>query len=144
MTNDEQDQLLYDAGKESIVAEETEASTYEKILKVAYEKPIEELIKMFKEAEKKIKAEFSLKSMPNPWRSAKSVVLNAMAKGMPLKDGNGNFKGKSRLQTDLKILASVASPTIEEYVKSIIMMLESPKHGFLQKEVQELFAHLYI
>ena len=48
--------------------------------------------------------EYKLTSMPNAWRSAKSVVLGAMAKGISLMDDNFNIKGKTEVQNQLKEL----------------------------------------
>jgi hypothetical protein len=137
--------VLYEAAKESIVAEETEISTYEKILKVGflYEKNVGTFIKELSYTEQQIKKEYDLKHMPNPWRSAKSVVVNAMNHSVSLRDDNGNLKGKSRLQQELKELKTKKEITLDEYVGIIANMITMPKHGFTVSEVKEKFDVLY-
>lgn len=58
--------------------------------------------KHFKLFEATYKIETGDKSMPNPYRSAKSVISNAVALGIDLLDDDGMPKGKTQLQREIK------------------------------------------
>lgn len=58
--------------------------------------------KHFKLFEATFKIETGDKSMPNPYRSAKSVISNAVSLGIDLLDDDGMPKGKTQLQKEIK------------------------------------------
>lgn len=95
--------VLYQAGTESLVAEASSTSTFEKMITVAYShSTVETFSKEVHDTEKQIKKDFDIKSMPGPWRSSKSVVFSAMRLKIPLIDDNGVFYGKTSLQNKIK------------------------------------------
>lgn len=130
---------LYKAGQESIVAEATSNSTFEKIAKVGtrYIGTVEQFYKELQYAETAIKKDFELKKMPNPWRSAKSVITTCLHMGIPLHDDNGDIFGKTALQTAIKAKRSAKSETLASYSSKLIGMIARPPSGIDSMSVQE-------
>ena len=101
---------LYLAATNSLASEASATNTYEKMVASAMVySDIKEFKAKVKHIEDIIKDEFSLTSMPNPWRSAKSVCYTAMSLGIPFLDDNCVVKGKSQLQFEIKEHKRVAS-----------------------------------
>lgn len=76
-----------------------------------------------------IKKELSLTSMPNPWRSAKSVLSTAMENNIVVVDSNGNPKGKSKLQQEIAQLKAEKDPYTLFHVKLDSLKTFIMKHG---------------
>lgn len=123
---DEQTSTLYAAATESIVSEASAASTFEKMIAVAYSHSTRETFsKELKDTEKQIKKDFEITSMPSSWRSAKSVLEGAMKLDISLVDDNGGFLGKTALQSKIKEKkVDLTDPiTNQKYADSIIKKL---------------------
>jgi hypothetical protein len=106
---------LYKAATEAIVSETSATSTYEKMIKVAHShKDLESFQTELIETESTIKKEFELKSMPGPWRSAKSVIVTAMRMKIPLVYINGTFFGKTNLQNQIKVIKIINEAELEK------------------------------
>jgi len=96
--------LLYDAATNSLASEASGDNCWTKMATASFGfTDSKEFAKELKAVEKLIKTEYKLKSMPNPWRSAKSVVLGAMQHLIQLTDSNGEILGKSTIQTKIKM-----------------------------------------
>lgn len=122
--------ILYSAATEALVSEATHENVFKKMCEAAFAHvSVDTFVVEVKETEKAIKRDFSVKSMPGPWRSAKSVVQNAMALFIPLKDDNGEFRGKTWLQNAIKDKKTVTSTTTESYTKSIISKILNAPEG---------------
>ena len=94
---------LYNAATEALVSETSAQSTFEKMIQCAYSsKDHQSFMEEVKETEKQIKKDFEVTSMPNPWRSAKSVISSAMKLNIDLVDDNSCYYGKTFLQTAIK------------------------------------------
>jgi hypothetical protein len=123
---------LYIAATEALVSESSANSTFEKMIAVAYSHAT---LTTFKEElrniEDLIRKEYEVTSMPNPWRSAKSVISKAMKKNLSLVDDNGGFYGKTKLQTLIKEQEQEDKdpPTTEDYTMSIIKKLVTIPEG---------------
>jgi len=63
-------------------------------------------VPLYKENKKALESEFkeknSLKQMPGKYRSAKSVICRALAADIELLDSDGNPRGKTEVERDLK------------------------------------------
>jgi hypothetical protein len=132
--------MLYAAATESLVSEASATSTFEKMIAVAYtHATVETFSEELNVTEKQIQSEFEITSMPGPWRSAKSVIRNAMRFKIPLIDANGNYRGKTALQTDIKALKVEKDPmTNNEYADSIIKKLMNVPEGCDSRTVAAL------
>ena len=96
--------LLYDAATNSLASEASNDNCWTKMATASFGfTDSKEFAKELKAVEKLIKTEYKLKSMPNPWRSAKSIVLGAMQNLIQLTDSNGTILGKSTIQTKIKM-----------------------------------------
>jgi hypothetical protein len=94
---------LYAAATESLVSDASATSTFEKMITEAFTHgTIDTFAKDLLDTEKQIKKDFEVKSMPGPWRSAKSVITGAMKLNIKLVDSNGNYFGKTALQNKIK------------------------------------------
>ena len=117
---------LYEAATEALVSESSANSTFEKIVAAGYTIGNavdfkDELI----ETEVTIKKEFELKTMPGPWRSAKSVVLTALLLGIKLVDDNGHYLGKTALQLRIKNNKDKKEETTSSYLTKITNMIRN-------------------
>ena len=117
---------LYEAATEAIVSEASSTSTFEKIVTAGYvignhHEFNNELI----ETEKVIKKEFELKTMPGPWRSAKSVVLTALKLGIKLTDDNGVFLGKTALQQCIKNMKDKKEESTSSFIIKITNLINN-------------------
>ena len=92
---------LYEAATNSLAADASSKNCWSIMATNSIGFDIKFFSGQLKAVEKQIKEEYKLTSMPNAWRSAKSVVLGAMAKGISLKDDNDNIKGKTQVQNEL-------------------------------------------
>jgi hypothetical protein len=59
--------------------------------------------KDLKGIETRIKSEYHITSMPSAWRSAKSVLVKCLKNNIDVFDSNEALRGKSELQTHLKL-----------------------------------------
>ena len=122
MTDVNQD--LYEAATNSLAAEASSDNTWKKMVMTALTFAEVDAFKVELAAvEARIKEEYDLTFMPNPWRSAKSVVLNAMTHGLNLLDSNAEPKGKTAVQMELKELVAktyVESMSPEEQANYIL------------------------
>jgi tellurite resistance protein len=117
---------LYKAATEAIVSETSATSTYEKMIEVAHShKDLESFQTELIETESTIKKEFELKSMPGPWRSAKSVIVTAMRIKIPLVDTNGTFFGKTNLQNQIKAIKMEKELTEEQWASKIAYLIDT-------------------
>lgn len=121
---------LYEAGKESIVSNETAASTFEKIAQVGFVSSKVDFLELMKAAEKTIKAEFELKKMPNPWRSAKSVVWTCLTEHIMLQGEDGKMFGKTALQQKIREKKTKSAMTFEQYCNDIVHRVSWNKYGY--------------
>lgn len=122
---------LYTAATESLVADASATSTFEKMIAVAFTyTSVEDFVKEVKETEKQIRKDFDISSMPGPWRSAKSVIHTAMKLSIKLIDDNGSYVGKTFLQNKIKELKTPKEElTSEEYANKVIKNLLSVPEG---------------
>ena len=99
------DSELYVAATNALASEASDVNTFEKMLSSAMSyTDSSEFKKEVALIEDIIKSEFSLTKMPSPWRSAKSVCYGALALGIGFLDENGNQKGKTALQNEIKLI----------------------------------------
>ena len=118
--------LLYKAATESLVSDASATSTFEKMITCAYtHSDVASFKKELIETERIIRTEFEITSMPGPWRSSKSVLLQSMSMGISLVDHNGSYVGKTFLQNKIKEskLAVKEPLTNQEYANKIIYLL---------------------
>ena len=97
--------LLYEAATNSLASDASSNNCWTKMVErsVAYSS-WKDFKDEAKATEDRIKSEYDLTSMPSPWRSAKSVVMSALKADIALFDENGQPKGKSFIQQELKDL----------------------------------------
>lgn len=130
---------LYEAATESLVADASASSTFEKMISVAFtHATLETFSQELKAAEAQIKKEFEVGSMPGPWRSAKSVLQSCMKLGVGLVDNNGTFCGKTYLQNKIKEARSETKDlvSLEDYVTKICKLLSNVPEHLEQSKVQ--------
>lgn len=95
--------LLYDAATNSLASDASSDNCWTKMVTASFAAGgHKEFQKELKDVEKLIKTEYKINAMPGPWRSAKSVVLSALEKGIVLTGANGEILGKSSIQSKLK------------------------------------------
>ena len=110
------DSDLYSAATNALASEASASNTYEKIINSAMSHiDFMDFRKEIANVEKIIRDEYGIASMPSPWRSAKSVVFGALAVGLSLLDSNGNAKGKSALQSEIKTAKSSTAEPIGNF-----------------------------
>lgn len=122
---------LYAAATESLVSDASATSTFEKMIQVAYtHSTVDTFTKELKDTEKQIKKDFEIKSMPGPWRSAKSVIHSAMKLGISLVDDNGTYCGKTFLQNKIKEKKPEKEEvTNQQYIDKVLrLLMEIPEH----------------
>ena len=90
--------LLYEAATNSLASDASANNCWSKMVECSKEP---KFVINLKDIERQIKEEYKLTTMPNAWRSAKSVVLGALAQGVSLIDENGNIIGKTEIQNKL-------------------------------------------
>jgi hypothetical protein len=73
------------------------------------------------------KQETGSATMPGAYRSAKSVLKNAIKGGIPLLDAEGEPRGKTAIEKDIKAAKDAAKDTKSPEEKAIIMA-----RGFVQ------------
>ena len=132
------DDTLYAAATESLVADATANSTFEKMIHVAFShSTVDTFKKEVRDTEVQIKKDFAIKSMPSPWRSAKSVVISALTLGIRLMDNNGVFYGKTALQNLIKSAKENDKPepdiTADEWVTAITSKMTKVPADIQQK-----------
>ena len=135
------DSLLYDAATNSLASDVSSDNCWTKMVTAGLTVDDAKFFsKDIKAVEDLIKKEYGLKSMPSPWRSAKSVVLTAMAALIKLTDENGNIKGKSAIQALLKANKDEKDVEIMPKVRAAIgVVLKYIKSGELTpKELEEI------
>jgi hypothetical protein len=130
---------LYKAATEALVSDASASSTFEKMIKAGFESSgLEDFMNQVHTTERIIRKEFEIKSMPGPWRSAKSVIHSAFKLHLDLKDENNNFLGKTALQNRIKLAKSSekseekSEKTVDEWVRQIAT--EASKVPILLKE----------
>jgi hypothetical protein len=117
---------LYAAATESLVSDASATSTFEKMITEAFTHgTIDTFTKDLLDTEKLIKKDFEVKSMPGPWRSAKSVITSAMKLNIKLVDSNGGYFGKTALQNKIKQTKVDTKEPInsDDYANKIIKLL---------------------
>ena len=135
---------LYAAATESLVSDASATSTFEKMIQVAYtHSTVETFTKELKDTEKQIKKDFEIKSMPGPWRSAKSVIHSAMKLGISLVDDNGTYCGKTFLQNKIKEKKPEKEEvTNQQYIDKVLrLLMEIPEHLRSEEHTSELQSH---
>ena len=73
-----------------------------------------------KEIEREMKQKYDVASMPAAWRSAKSVCLSALAKEVGLLTLEGEAKGKTQVEREIKSAACLS-------------LIPDPVHAYLQR-----------
>ena len=135
---------LYKAGCEALVSEASSESTFSKMINCAFgHSTVGNFEKEVQETEAQIKSDFSITSMPGPWRSSKSVIISAMKLGIKLIDDNGSFLGKTNLQNQIKNkrIELKEEYTNDTYAKRVIMMLINiPKYLDAKKVFDQVRA----
>jgi hypothetical protein len=128
---------LYEAATESLVADSSANSTFEKMISVAYTHgTLDTFVQELKATEKQIKAEFEVGAMPGPWRSAKSVIQSAMRLKLSLCDDNAVFYGKTYLQNKIKEAKTETKVVTEEdYISRICKLLSNVPEDMDAKKV---------
>ena len=102
---------LYEAATNALASEASSDNVWTRMVTASFVYPDITLFKHeLRKVERLIKSEYILKSMPASWRSAKSVCLAAMARGLKLTDENGLILGKSGIQLALKISKESLDP----------------------------------
>lgn len=99
--------LLYKAAVSFMVSERTHTESWEMVAKFASNyvdgSDVASLKAEFKTVEQQIKADFKIDALPSAWRSAKSVALKAVGKGVRLVDSHtGAVKGKTAVEKECK------------------------------------------
>ena len=111
MTDKLHESGLYEAATNSLASDASSDNTWSKMVTASM---VYTDVNVFKhelrKVERLIKSEYKLKSMPTAWRSAKSVVLGALDKGIKLTDENGLILGKSAMQLLLKTSREPSDP----------------------------------
>jgi hypothetical protein len=98
-----EDKSLYKAACEAAVSQSTADSCFSKMVVAACLHTTADSFKEeCKEVEKQVLKDLEITSMPNPWRSAKSVCCTALSMNISFYDENGVPKGKTKLQTEIK------------------------------------------
>jgi len=123
--------ILYEAGCEALVSDKSAENTFEKMISCAFSHgDVGTFDKHLKRAEEAIRMDFEVSSMPGPWRSAKSVIKNAMRLGIALVDDNGKFLGKTALQNAIKEKKTEKEEiSLHDYVNQIMKMIwVGPSH----------------
>jgi hypothetical protein len=136
---------LYEAATESLVSDASAVSTFEKMITVGHSHAtVETFAAELHATEKQIRKEFEVSHMPGPWRSAKSVIVSAMKMGIPLKDDNGVFCGKTFLQNKIRDMkAPKPEVTKEMYVDKICKLLRDIPEGLDRKSIHSE-VHTYL
>jgi hypothetical protein len=122
---------LYGAAIDVVVSQKTGEDCFKKMcLTALVASDKENFIYRCQVVENLVKKELGLTSMPNPWRSAKSVLSTAMENKIPVVDSNGNHKGKSKLQQEIKALKSEKDPhtLFEEKLQAMLVFLLKQPH----------------
>lgn len=115
---------LYEAGLQSLASEASANNTYEKIATTALGyKTSGDFLEEMNRVETKIKSEFSLTKMPNPWRSAKSILSTCLEFNLAITDDNGSILGKSALQAKIRDVKSSGKTTHYEVAHKAAMSL---------------------
>ena len=128
---------LISAAQDSLVSDTTGTSTFEKMLLVACDLLPSMFESEIRDVEKQFKQDFELTYMPNPWRSAKSVISTCLKANIELKDDNDSPYGKTFLQRKIKELREHEELTTEMYVVRIMKMITYPPKGFDRKIVTD-------
>ena len=72
-------------------------------------------------------------TMPGAYRSAKSVLKNAIKAGIPLLDGDGSPRGKTAIEKDIKAAKDAAkdekTPEEKAFIMAKSLVLFCAKHG---------------
>lgn len=149
---------LYETALDSLVSEKTSENTFSKMLVVATYTDRAELVATLKKVEQRVKEEYGVTSMPSPWRSAKSVVIQAMSMHIPLEirneSGGIGFKGKTLLQNDIRAhKTSVAesfltqdqqaNKHLEKILPLLTNMPETMNKGKVLQKVMDVAAELW-
>lgn len=115
------DSELYSAATNALASEASSENTFSKIAtsSLLYTST-DDFRRELTVVEKTIKSEFGLTKMPSPWRSAKSVILSCLDFGITLLDDNGNVKGKTLLQSEIK-MKKKETDTPEEDVFDVVV-----------------------
>lgn len=100
--------LLYAAIVEAAVSDKTAENTFSKVRDFAVGVDYAHFVEHCKTIEQRYKEEFKCSIMPNPYRSAKSVIKNAKKLNLPIFD-----KGKTELQKEIK--AATVSAKVSGY-----------------------------
>ena len=113
-----EDKSLYKAACEAAVSQSTADSCFSKMVVAACLHTTANSFKEeCKEVEKQVLKDLELTSMPNPWRSAKSVCCTALNMNISFYDENGVPKGKTRLQTEIKSKKEESKEEKSTYMK---------------------------
>ncbi len=128
--------LLYEAATNSLAADASSENCWTKMVE-AYTLYGSDLKKELKNTETRIKEEYSLTSMPNAWRSAKSVVLIALAKGINLCDDNSKIIGKTEVQNQIKA-SKVSEVTPQERAHKLMYAAEAAMENLARKNLTNL------
>lgn len=99
--------LLYTAIVEAAVSDKTAENTFSKVRDFAVGVDYAHFVEHCKTIEQRYKEEFKCSIMPNPYRSAKSVIKNAKKLHLAI-----FAKGKTELQKEIK--AATASVTVNK------------------------------
>lgn len=100
----------------------------------------------FKKFEAIYKVDVGVKSMPNPYRSAKSVITNAVALGINLLDSDGLPKGKTQLQNEIKGSkeAKDANTMFRERAISLIKAAEKGDFTMTKSDFMSIMAEIMV
>ena len=96
---------LYVAASNALASDASAENTWTHMAKASFpHMTAADFMKELNEVEAVIKKEYGITSMPNPWRSSKSIILNAMRLKVNLCDANGVLLGKTAIQDILNAL----------------------------------------
>jgi hypothetical protein len=99
---------LYEACVGFMVAEKSEADSWEKVARFVQTKVDNgsgdeaQLKAEFSVVEKQIKKDFSVTTLPTAWRTAKSTAMSAARAEVSLLDDTGTVKGKSGIEDEVR------------------------------------------
>ena len=132
--------MLYEAATNALASDASGENTWTKMVTASFVHGSDKtaFYKELRTVEKQIKTEYALKSMPGAWRGAKSIVLAAMLKAIPLADENGLIKGKTAIQNTLKDATLKPVKNAFTECKTRIEWIQNNRHLLNEIETTEI------
>lgn len=131
---------LYEAATNALASDASSDNTFSKIALASLSFEQKDFERELRKVERLIKTEYKLGSMPNAWRSAKSIVLACMKHGIAIQDVNGELKGKTMLQTALRAKKTTKEWTALDHFR----LFEKVWGTFTVEDRKNIAPHLQI